>query len=220
MNLEAQFAPASLVPQLDISHHATEDLVPIPVDNAPSALDIEAPVDNAPPTLETASPARPGILARFFGSSGPRQQQERHITERQRGFISNTVSSAPSDEQQLLQLQINSEAAEQMMVISRMETEIAKLDARKAAAEAALVQSHQRTRALERESTGAWGLPARPESGVPLEEAHHHRQRSLHSCTFSRCSSNKQRTKAVRMITAARNNAERIDVRQQSGKSA
>ena len=47
MNLEAQSAPVSLVPQLDISHHATEDLVPTPVDNAPPALDIEAPVDNA-----------------------------------------------------------------------------------------------------------------------------------------------------------------------------
>ncbi len=114
-------------------------------------------MDNAPPTLETASPARPGILARFFGSSGTRQQQERHITNRRRGFISDTVPSAPSDEERLLQLQINSEVAEQMMVISRMETEIAELDARKAAAEAALAQSHQRTRALERESTGAIG---------------------------------------------------------------
>ncbi len=100
------------MPQLDISHHATKDLVPTPVDNAPSALDIEAPVDNTPPTLENASPARPCILARFFGSSGTLQQQERHITERQRGFISDTVPSAPSDEQRLLQLQINSEAAE------------------------------------------------------------------------------------------------------------
>jgi hypothetical protein len=158
MNLEAQFAPVSLVPQLHISHHASEDLVPTPVDNAPPALDIEAPVDNAPPTLEPASLARPDILARFFGSSGTRQQQERHITERRRGFIWDTVPSAPSDEQRLLQLQINSEAAEQMMVISRMETEIAELDAKKAAAEAALSQSHQRTRALERESTGALGV--------------------------------------------------------------
>jgi hypothetical protein len=169
--IEAQVAPVSLVPQLDISHHASEDLVPTPtpVDNAPHALDIEAPVDNAPapPTLETVSPARPGILARFFGSSGTRQQQERHITERRRGFISDTVPSAPSDEQRLLQLQINSEAAEQMMVISRMETEIAELDARKAAAEAALAQSHQRTRALERESTGDLG--ASPSLSPPRE---------------------------------------------------
>jgi len=162
MNLEAQVAPVSLVPQLDISHHASEDLVPTPVDNAPPALDIETPVDNAPPTLETASPARPGILARFFGSSGTRQQQERHITERRRGFISDTVPSAPSEEQRLLQLQINSETAEQRMVISRMEAEIAELDARKAAAEEALAQSHQRTRALElgtRVNGRSWGLP-------------------------------------------------------------
>ena len=54
MNLEAQVAPVSLVPQLDISHHASEDLVPTPVDNAaPPALDIEAPVsgrDNRRPS--------------------------------------------------------------------------------------------------------------------------------------------------------------------------
>ncbi len=54
MNLEAQSAPVSLVPQLDISHHAAEDLVPTPVDNAPPALDIEAPVDNVPPAQEPA----------------------------------------------------------------------------------------------------------------------------------------------------------------------
>ncbi len=52
-------APVSLVPQLDISHHATEDLVPTPVDNAPPALDIEAPVflrknpRHRRPTLQT-----------------------------------------------------------------------------------------------------------------------------------------------------------------------
>jgi hypothetical protein len=195
---------------------------------SPPALDIEALVDNAPPAQEPASPARPSLLSRLFGSSGARQQQERNITERRREFISGTVPSAPSEEQRLLQLQINTEAAEQMMVISQIETEIADLDARKAAAETALAQSHQRARALEQASPQA---SARPESGAPLEEAHHHRQTSLHFYTFSRCSSNKQRTNAVRMIaaarirhiaarTAARNNAERINVRQQSGKSA
>ncbi len=69
MNVEAQSAPVSLVPQLDISHHATEDLVPTPTDNAPPALDIEAPVDNAPPPQEPASPATPSLLTRLFGSS-------------------------------------------------------------------------------------------------------------------------------------------------------
>ena len=122
MNLEAQSAPVSLVPQLDIPHHASEDLVPTPVDNAPPALDFEAPVDNAPSAVEPASPARPSLLTRLFGSSGTRQQQERHITERRRGFISDTVPSTPSEEQRLLQVQINTEAAEQMMAISRMET--------------------------------------------------------------------------------------------------
>ena len=122
MNLEAQSAPVSLVPQLDIPHHASEDLVPTPVDNAPPALDFEAPVDNAPSAVEPASPARPSLLTRLFGSSGTRQQQERHITERRRGFISDTVPSTPREEQRLLQVQINTEAAEQMMAISRMET--------------------------------------------------------------------------------------------------
>ena len=72
--------------------------------------------------LEPASPARPSLLNRLFGSSKTRQQQGRHITERRRGFISDTVPSTPSEEQRLLQVQINTEAAEQMMVISRMET--------------------------------------------------------------------------------------------------
>ena len=167
MNLEAQSAPVSLVPQLDIPHHASEDLVPTPVDNAPPALDFEAPVDNAPSAVEPASPARPSLLTRLFGSSGTRQQQERHITERRRGFISDTVPSTPSEEQRLLQVQINTEAAEQMMVISRMETEIAKLCARKAAAETALAQSHQQTRESEQASTG--NLGASP-SLSPLRE--------------------------------------------------
>ena len=59
MNLEAPFAgaPASPLPQLDISHHVTEDLV-------------LTPEDNAPPDTDTTTPARTGILARLFGSSG------------------------------------------------------------------------------------------------------------------------------------------------------
>ena len=122
MNLETQSVPVSPVPQLDISHHASEDLVPTPVDNAPPALDIEAPVDIPPPPHEPASPARPSLLTRLFGSGRTRQQEERHITERRRGFISDTVPSAPSEEQLLLQLQINTDAADQRMVISRMET--------------------------------------------------------------------------------------------------
>ena len=169
MNLEAPFAPASPVPQLGISHHASEELVPTPVDNAPPALDTEAPVDNAPPALDTTStsPARPGILARFFGSSGTRHPEERHITERRRGPISDTVPSAPSEEQRLIQLQMDTAAAEQRMIISRMETEIAELDARKAAAEAALAQSHQQNRALERASAGNRG--ASPSLSPPRE---------------------------------------------------
>ena len=48
------------------------------------------------------------------------------------------------------------------MVTFRMETEIAELDARKAAAEAALAQSHQRTHALERESADNLGISPSP----------------------------------------------------------
>ena len=43
-----------------------------------------------------------------------------------------------------------------------METEIAELDARKAAVEAALALSHQRTHALERESTDNLGASRSP----------------------------------------------------------
>jgi hypothetical protein len=55
------------------------------------------------------------------------------------------------------------------MVISQMETEIAELDSRKAAAEAELAQSHQRTRALERESTGALGASGSSSLSAPRE---------------------------------------------------
>jgi hypothetical protein len=51
------------------------------------------------------------------------------------------------------------------MVTFRMETEIAELDARKAAAEAALVISHQRISAFERESTN--NLGASPSRSPP-----------------------------------------------------
>ncbi len=71
MNIEASSIHASPVsqpdvplvsaPPLDISHHVTEDLVPVPT-----------PMDNnAPPALDTATPARlgSGFLARLFGSN-------------------------------------------------------------------------------------------------------------------------------------------------------
>ncbi len=120
-------------PPLDISHHVTKDLVPVPT-----------PMDNnAPPAPDTETPARSGFLARLFGSNGPLQQEERYITDRRQAVSPDAVPASPSEEQRLLQLQINAEATEQRMVTFRMETEIAVLDARKAAAEAALAQSHQ-----------------------------------------------------------------------------
>ena len=161
MNIEASSIHASPVsqpdvphvsaPPLDISHHVTEEFVPVPT-----------PVDNAPPALDTATPARSGFLARLFGSNGPRQQEERYITDRRRAVGPDAVPASPSEEQRLLQLQINAEATEQRMVTFRMETEIAELDARKAAAEAALAQSHQRTHALERESADNLGVSPSP----------------------------------------------------------
>ena len=161
MNIEASSIHASPVsqpdvphvsaPPLDISHHVTEELVPVPT-----------PVDNAPPALDTATPARSGFLARLFGSNGPQQQEERYITDRRRAVGSDAVPTSPSEEQRLLQLRINAEATEQRMVTFRMETEIAELDARKAAAEAALAQSHQRTHALERESADNLGISPSP----------------------------------------------------------
>ncbi len=58
-------------------------------------------------------------------------------------------SSCFPEEQQLLELQINAAAsAEHVIATFRMETEIAELDARRAAAEAALAQSRQRAHAL------------------------------------------------------------------------
>ena len=115
MNLELPIAPVSPVSQLDISHHVTEDLVSTPEDNAPPALDI-------------ATPARHGILARLFGSNGPRRQPEQdvQITERRQGPGRDAVPSSPREEQRLLQLQIiHTEAAEQRMAIFRMDTEMA-----------------------------------------------------------------------------------------------
>ena len=161
MNTEASSIPASPVsqpdvsyapmPRLDISHHVTEELVPVPT-----------PVDNAPPALDTATPARSGIFARIFGSNGPQQQEERNITARRRAVGPDAVPASPREDQQLLQLQLSAAAAEQRMVTFRMETEIAELDARKAAAEAARTQSQQRTHALERESAGNFGASLSP----------------------------------------------------------
>ena len=129
MNLGASLIHASPVsqpdvpqvsaPLLDISHHVSEVLVPVPT-----------PVDtNAPHALDTATPARIGFLSRLFGSNGRRQQEERYITDRRRAVSPDAGSASPSEEQRLLQLQINAEATEQRMIIFRMETEIAELDA-------------------------------------------------------------------------------------------
>ena len=117
----------------------------------------------APPALDTTTvtPARIGFLSRLFGRSGLRQQEERYITDRRRAFGSEEDSASPSEEQRLVQLQITAEATQQRMITIRMETEIAELDARKAAAEATLAQSHQRTRALERESADYLGTSPR-----------------------------------------------------------
>ena len=125
--------PHLSAPPLDISHHVSEELVPVPT-----------PVDtNAPPALDTTTvtPARIGFLSRLFGSSGLRQQEERYITDRRRAFGPEADSASASEEQRLVQLQITAEATQQRMITIRMETEIAELDARKAAAEAALAQS-------------------------------------------------------------------------------
>ena len=77
-------------------------------------------------------------------------EQDMHVTERRQGPGCDAVYSSPraGEEQQLRQLQIDTEAAEQRMAIF---LEMAELDARKIAAEAALAQleSHQRTRASE-----------------------------------------------------------------------
>ena len=102
------------------------------------------------------------MLARFFGSSGTRQQEEGHITERRRRPSPDAVPSSPSEEQRLLLLRIDTEAEEQRMSICRIETEIAELDAKKAVAEAALAQSRQWTRALEPESAGTLGTSPGP----------------------------------------------------------
>jgi hypothetical protein len=98
--------------------------------------------NNASPALDTATPARSGFLARLFGSNGQRQQEERYITDRRRAVSPDAVPFPPREEQRLLQLQINAEATEQRIVTFRMEREIADLVARKAAAQAALAQSH------------------------------------------------------------------------------
>ena len=123
-------------PDRDIPHHVTEELVPSPT-----------PVENAPPALDTATPARAGLFATLFGSNGPRRQAESNITDRRRAVDPDAAPASTSGEQQLLQLQMNAAAAEQRLVTSRMETELAELDARKAAA--VLAQSRHRTHASE-----------------------------------------------------------------------
>ena len=98
--------PHLSAPPLDISHHVSEELVPVPT-----------PVDtNAPPALDTTTPARIGFLSRLFGSSGLRQQEERYITDRRRAFGSEADSASPSEEQRLVQLQITAEATQQRMI--------------------------------------------------------------------------------------------------------
>ena len=52
------------------------------------------------PDTDTTTPARTGILARLFGSSGTRQQ-DMHITERRQLPGRDAVPSSPSDEQRL-----------------------------------------------------------------------------------------------------------------------
>ena len=69
MNIEASSIHASPVsqpdvplvsaPPLDISHHVTEEFVPVPT-----------PVDNAPPALDTATPARSGISQEYLEVTG------------------------------------------------------------------------------------------------------------------------------------------------------
>ena len=111
MNTEASSIPASLasqsdvslvpVPQLDISHHVSEELVRV-----------STPVDNAPPALDTATPVRPGFLSRLFGSNGPRQHEEGNITDRRRAVGPDAVPASPRAEQPLLQLHRTDAAAE------------------------------------------------------------------------------------------------------------
>ncbi len=100
------------------------------------------------------------------------------------------------------------------MVTFQMETEMAELDARKAAAEAVLTQSHQWAQALERESADNIGgspslSPNPPRKTLPSTEPLTTVKRWRHSCNFSSSRYKKPL-----------NNAERIDVRMQSRRSA
>ncbi len=176
-------------------------------------------MDNAPPVLGTATPARDGLFARTYGSDRPRRTQdtESNITDRRRAVGHDAYPASPSEEQQLLQPQISAAAAKQRRVTFRMETEIAELDARKAAAEATLAQSHQRTHALERASAGS-GAPKLPSLSPPHERRSTRRSPSRHSCNFSTTTSSKQLPRNNTARNTARNNAERIDMRLQSGR--
>jgi hypothetical protein len=134
----------SLVPtsQLDISHHVSEDLVPVqtPLDNAPNAL--------------AATPTRSGFLERtsrmLFGGTGPRQQEESNVTERRRAVDPDAVPPFPSEEQQLRQLQLN--AAADVRQRPQGKAEPAELDA-------ALASSRPRTPTWERASASLESSP-------------------------------------------------------------
>ena len=127
----------SLVPtsQLDMSHHVSEELVPVPT-----------PLDNAPNAL-AATPTRSGFIERtsrmLFGGTGPRQQEESNVTERRRAVDPDAVPPFPSEEQQFRQLQLN--AAADVRQRPTGEAEPAELDARRATFEAALASSRPRT---------------------------------------------------------------------------
>jgi hypothetical protein len=116
------------VPRLDISHYVTEELVPVPT-----------LWNNAPHSQDTLTPVRNGLLEKvsrtIFGSTGPRQQEERSVssvTERQRAVDPDTVPAFSSEQQQLLQPQTYPAAADQRRL--RLKTELAELDTRIAAA--------------------------------------------------------------------------------------
>ena len=124
MNIEASSSFTSPVsqpdilrlpaPRLGISHHV-KGLVPVS-----SSVD-----NNAHPALDIATPARIGILFRVIGSSGPRQQEEKYITDLWRAVGPDADHASPREEQRFLQLPINAESAEQRKVTFRMETDIA-----------------------------------------------------------------------------------------------
>ena len=90
-------------------------------------------MDNAP-HAQNATPARSGLLTRTsrltFGGTGPQQQEESNVTERRRAVDPDAHPAVSSEEQQLLQLQINATAHDQVQL--QMETELSEVDARRA----------------------------------------------------------------------------------------